>query len=762
MGMSSGGSINFSIQVDSMDNVGENINKRLHYGVLVASLDDTSQCEVLSGIAGFAEENDIHLTVYVGTYQTIDQQNILLYEACFSAIKANMTLDGLIILSGFIAQNYGLEKISKELSSFHKKIPTVSISYSIPGVPTVLADNVNGFAFAVEHLINVHKKKRIAFVSGPEGHAEADERLEGYKLALALNNINFDERYILPGNFSLEGGHQAVRELIDERRLYFDAIAVSDDKTAMGVINELRKRGILVPADVAVTGFDDEEGSETFIPSITTVRQSFTKIGRISVEKLHKMANGKQVENITALTPALLARQSCGCIERDILDLEPKINVRSLNADSLFSFIYNSFSNIFQTFAPQQEVQGWVSTLVGKIIENPFSKDEFLKQVDEILVDYNHYSEDYSPWQDAMGALTMGVELHGDEIACTDSVLFTIIRAATLVHNICMRSSKNNEYAQNEIRMIRRRVASRLASVFDIDSLASEMQKLLPALGLNSALIGLYHDHIITNEPDAERSIETLIGFDGDKLINEQGIEKNRIPYSEIYKVNDFGNKRRTLFFFPLFFEDEEMGIVLLPYDKNVHMDTCETLRINLSSAVKGAQLLAKIQALSVTDELTGLLNRRGFFQFAYSRLHLLSRNPDMTTVVIMMDMDGLKNINDTYGHSEGDAAILAFANVLRKTLREVDIIGRLGGDEFVVFSTVRLAADDQIIIRRIRENLDEYNKKHSHLFKLSASMGSVVLAEATRECLEAAIQNADSVLYEEKAEKRKLGVSRS
>jgi diguanylate cyclase (GGDEF)-like protein len=718
---------------------------------------------VLDGIEDYAKSNDIHLTVYVGTYQTIDHQDILLYETCFAAIRNSPSLDGLILLSGFITHNYGLDKISKELAAFQRNIPTISISVSIPGVPAVMTDNVNGFAFAVEHLIKVHNKSKIAVVSGPEGHTETNERLEGYKLALTLNNIEYDERYVLPGNFTLEGGHKAVCELIDKRGLYFDAIAVSDDKTAMGVINELRKREVLVPATVAVTGFDDDEGSDSFIPSITTVKQSFTKIGRISAEKLYKKINGVRVKKITTLTPALLARQSCGCIERDILDLDTKINVRSHNAYSLYTYINNSFTNVFKTFAPQQKVQGWALTLVIKLIEKPFNKDSFLKLVDEILVDYNHYSGDYSPWQDAMGAMTMGVELHSDEIECISTVLSTLIRAATLVHNISTRSRKNNEFALDEMRMVRRRIASRIASVFDIDYLAEELHRLLPNLSLNSALIGLYQNHIITNDPDGIRKISTLTGFDGNDIITEKISGNTADSLTDVSEIIDFSfeDERRSLFFFPLFFEDEEMGIVLLPYDKDVHIDTYETLRINLSSAVKGAQMLAKIQTLSLTDELTGLLNRRGFYQFASSRLQLLSRNPEIVTIVFLMDMDGLKSINDTFGHAVGDAAICAFVEVIKKTLREVDIIGRLGGDEFVIFSSVRSANDDLVIMNRIRENLDEYNKTHSPPFKLSTSIGSVVLAEATQECLDAAIQNADSVLYREKTKKRKQGLSR-
>jgi len=746
-----------------MENIDENRNKRLHFGVLMDSIDETSQCEVLEGVEDFARLNDIHLTIYVGTYQTIDNKQILMYETCFAAIRNSPSLDGLILLSGFIIQNYGLDKLKKELAAFPKNLHTVSVSVPIPGVPAVMADNVSGFAFAVEHLIKVHDKIKIAFVSGPKGHAEADERLEGYKLALSLNDIEYDERYILPGDFSYEGGHRAVCELIDKRGLCFDAIAVSDDRSAMGVMNELRQREILVPAAVAVASFDDDEGSESFIPSITTVKQSFTKIGSISAEKLHKIVNGKKVKNITTLMPALLARQSCGCIERDILDLEPKINMHSFNADSLFSFAYNSFLNVFHSYAPQHEIQGWTSTMVDKILEKPFMKDDFLKIIDEILIAYNFYSEDYSPWQDAMGALTMGVEIYSDEIDSVSVVFSALIRATTLVHNICTRSRKNKEIALDEMRMVRRRIASCIASVFDIDSLAEELQRLLPSLSLNSALIGLYQNHIATNDPDGCRKINTLTGFNRDDIITEKLFNSTTERLPEVSEIIDFSceDERRSLFFFPLFFEDEEIGVVIFPYDRKVHMDTYETLRINLSSAVKGAQMLAKIQTLSVTDELTGLLNRRGFFQLASSRLQLLSRNPDMITLVFLMDMDGLKFINDTYGHAVGDAAISAFAGVLKNTLREVDIIGRLGGDEFVVFSSVRSPCDDNVIIDRIRINLNEYNTTHSPPFKLSTSIGSVTLEEATQECLDAAIQNADNVLYQEKREKRKQGLSR-
>ena len=754
-----------------MQNESAGIKRRLHFGVMIPNIDDTSQLSILDGIAEVAKINDIHLTAYICTYQTIVYyENTLHYDTCFAAIRNSNSLDGLILFSGFTTNHIGLDDICRELSMFHREIPMISVSLAVPDIPTVLTDNVNGIFYAVDHLIKKHDKKQIAFIMGPDGHQEAEERLEGYKKALAENGIPFDERYVLPGNFSIACGHKAVAELIDVRKIPFDAIATSDDGTAKGALNELRSRGILVPTGVSVTGFDDDSESGSFIPSITTVQQNFFEIGKVSALKLLKRVNGIPVDDVTTVTPVFIARQSCGCLDNTLISGDPDYDIAPGNEDSLFSFLYERLKIIFMDDAPPQEIQGWVTTLVGKLINKPFNSEDFLKQFDEIIINYNNYSRDYSQWHEAVSVLTMAVEQHGDEIDCTQSVMSTLILATALINDICVRNEIKIELSLIAVQTALRRVASTLISKFDIDSLAEELYKTLPMLSLNTALLGLYHSHISINDPDAHRAIDTLIGFDGEQKLNVKNVNSNAILYSDYFRIDefDFERERRTLFFYPLFFEDEEIGILLLPYDRNIRVNTYETLRINISAAIKGAQLLSRIQALSVTDELTGLFNRRGFFQFAESRLDFLSRNPDMVASVLLMDMDGLKNINDTYGHSEGDIALSAFADVLRMTLRKEDIVGRLGGDEFIVLSSItsdkssKLGNNEDLIIKRIQDSLDSYNSRNVHPYKLSTSIGSVVLAEATDECLNAAILSADSILYEEKAKKRQQGLNKS
>jgi diguanylate cyclase (GGDEF)-like protein len=736
---------------------------RLHFGAFITDIDDISQVLLVDSIVEYTQANDIHLTVYVGTHQTVNNEYNSLYDTCLNTIKNNATLDGLIVFSGYISAQMGTESFTKELLELCEKFPVVSISLAVPGVPSVMIDNKSGFFAAVEHLIKVHNKKHIAFVSGPVDHLESTERFEGYKKALLESNIEFDERYVLPGDFTEEGGKKAVAELVDNRKVPFDSIAVCDDTTAMGVINELKLRGVLVPTGVAVVSFDDVRGSGTFIPSISTVQQNFYDIGRISVEKLHKMVSGIEVDELTTTPPLFLARQSCGCLENDILSLEYTVNTSLFEAGTLFNFVYNNFAEIFHNHVPPQEVQGWVSALVGKTLEKNFCIDSFLRLFDEILIDYNRYSEDYSPWQRALSALTVGVEQYNEEIHSTYIVLSTLIRATALLLKICMRGEINKETALDQIRMTRRRLANIIASTFEVESLANQLCQSLPKLALDSAIVGLY-TNTESNYFDTSKTIHTWVGFDGEEIININDIERNVVLSPNIREVSgfDFEHERRELVFLPLLFESVEIGVLYLPYKRKIHADTYEILRINISSAAKGAAMLSKIHLLSVTDELTGLYNRRGFFRFSLSRLLFMSRNTSLKTVVLLMDMDGLKFINDTYGHKEGDTAISQLSGILRRTLRETDIIGRLGGDEFVIFSTVKQSDDAQDISRRIQNNINEYNSKQLHPYLLSVSIGSVELDEDTSEGLENAIKCADLVLYEEKNAKKKKGLART
>jgi diguanylate cyclase (GGDEF)-like protein len=118
-------------------------------------------------------------------------------------------------------------------------------------------------------------------------------------------------------------------------------------------------------------------------------------------------------------------------------------------------------------------------------------------------------------------------------------------------------------------------------------------------------------------------------------------------------------------------------------------------------------------------------------------------------------DMDGLKLINDTWGHETGDRAIVAMANVLKKTFRNMDVLARLGGDEFSVVAVDINPGFLETIRSRIEDYLAEYNETSGEPFTLSISIGAVAFSGSENNRLEKLLSVADSLLYEEKRLKR-------
>lgn len=161
------------------------------------------------------------------------------------------------------------------------------------------------------------------------------------------------------------------------------------------------------------------------------------------------------------------------------------------------------------------------------------------------------------------------------------------------------------------------------------------------------------------------------------------------------------------------------------------------------------------LRNLSLTDDLTGLYNRRGFFTLADQYLKNL-RRAGKEASLIYIDMDGLKSINDTHGHDEGSKALNKIAEILRRTFRQSDIIARIGGDEFVILETDAERTDAQVSLARLRENLRKHNDANSNLYELSLSIGIVRGGPEEYPTVEALLTRGDELMYEEKRGKKR------
>ncbi len=157
----------------------------------------------------------------------------------------------------------------------------------------------------------------------------------------------------------------------------------------------------------------------------------------------------------------------------------------------------------------------------------------------------------------------------------------------------------------------------------------------------------------------------------------------------------------------------------------------------------------------SLTDELTGLHNRRGFLAVAEHQLKLAQRAKRELTL-FFVDLDGMKQINDVFGHAAGDEALIDVADVLRKTFRDSDFVARLGGDEFAVLMTETGAAGTPVVVERLGKNLTAHNARGARPYTLAFSTGAVHHDPASKIGLDALMAQADAAMYEQKRAKRK------
>jgi diguanylate cyclase (GGDEF)-like protein len=173
------------------------------------------------------------------------------------------------------------------------------------------------------------------------------------------------------------------------------------------------------------------------------------------------------------------------------------------------------------------------------------------------------------------------------------------------------------------------------------------------------------------------------------------------------------------------------------------------SLKKALTYAVERHQTRILLQQLSFNDDLTGLLNRRGFLSMAQQQLKIAQRE-SWELVLFFADLDSLKTINDSFGHLEGDRALQTVATVLKETFRTSDLIARLGGDEFIVLALNAPPTGSQIMLTRLQRNLDRHNSQN-HFYQLTLSIGSSLFDPHTAKSLEDMIMEADKDLYEHK-----------
>jgi signal transduction histidine kinase/DNA-binding LacI/PurR family transcriptional regulator len=286
-------------------------SRRLTLGVLADWLEGNYQSAVVGGAVEAAREADANLILLAdsmprATFRLGERRNIV-YD-----LGRSKNIDALVVMAGPVGTNLGLDDLAGYCERYRPR-PMCSIGAPLEGMTGILVAGEPALREGVRHLVEDHKYHRIAFLGGPKDNLDARNRLRVYSEAMTGHGLPPPDSLITTGDFRYQAGVEAVRELLDERRVTFDAIVAASDTLALGAIDALRVRNIRVPRDVAVVGFDDISEARSSTPPLTTIRQPLRQQGRLAVEVLLRRLRGESVDDLFVLPAELVVRRSCGC-----------------------------------------------------------------------------------------------------------------------------------------------------------------------------------------------------------------------------------------------------------------------------------------------------------------------------------------------------------------------------------------------------------------------------------------------------------------
>ena len=269
-------------------------------GVTVPIVEAAYFSIILSGIAEALYEQDMRIVLCPTLHQ--HEREVTLLDRLMHG-----TTDGAVLTLP--------EETNKELKALKRQgLPFVVVDPRIPlddGIPAISAGHATGARAATEHLLSLGHR-RIAAITGPPAWMASSERLDGFRSALAAAGVLPDSKLIVPSSFAIEGGIAAAGPLLDlaDRPT---AIFAFNDNLAIGVLQAARTRGLRVPEDLSIVGFDDSEHSAIVSPALTTVRQPLAEMGRMAVSLLMRLLENQSVETLRIeLATRLVVRDSTG------------------------------------------------------------------------------------------------------------------------------------------------------------------------------------------------------------------------------------------------------------------------------------------------------------------------------------------------------------------------------------------------------------------------------------------------------------------
>jgi GAF domain-containing protein/DNA-binding LacI/PurR family transcriptional regulator/DNA-binding response OmpR family regulator len=576
-------------------------------GLLIREVSDEFSAPLWNGAADVARERDVNLIGFVGgllrSPQGFEAQGNVLY----SLVDVE-NLDGLVIWTGMLGHYVGPQEM-KEFCSHYHPLPLTSLEQALEGIPSVLVDFYQGMRDVITHLIEVHGYRRIAFIRGPEDSVTAKERYRAYTDTLAEYGIPFDPDLVAPGTFFAPSGVAAMRLLLDERKVDFEAVVAANDTMALNALRALQARGIRVPDDVAVVGFDDVEEAGSVTPPLTTARVPFYEWGRQGVEMLLAQLRGEEVPELEHLPPDLVVRQSCGCMAPAVLQAGAK-PVTAMPASSsgeetgasvgetleaaLLARRGEILSELAQTVGPPFDgiVSEWGEQLLDALVAEVGGElpGSFLSTLDEALRQVAIAGGDITAWQGVLSTLRRHALPYLADNEARSRIENLWGQARVMVGDVAQRVQAYRRFQVEQRAEELREIGQALTTISSIAGLKDVLAQELPRVGIRRCYISLYED---PESPTEWSKLFLAYDEEGPIELRDNG---RRFPSSQLAPTGLLPRDRRyRLVVEPLYFREDHLGFVVFEADLREEA-VCDTLRGQISSALKGAMLVQQAE----------------------------------------------------------------------------------------------------------------------------------------------------------------------
>jgi len=638
-------------------------------------------------------------------------------------LAARPEIDGTLLSAGPLTFWEGGAAMEAILSWLPPGKPAICLGQEWPDLPSIVPDG-GGIGGMVHHLVGEHGCRNLAFLGGPETNADSVRRLSDFVLACDQTGIGSDPRLREVGHFYLEGGEAAMERILD-RRIPFDAVVCANDAMAMGAALVLERRGIRIPEDVRLVGYDDCEESRTHQPPLTTVRSPTYQIGFRGVERCLEEFEGKPgLAAVETHSTIQVVRKSCGCLAK----ASPQHSL------------------------PETAVLRGMPTVSGiaelMATEHPAEKDRFIRDFRAILRDSRE--GELEEWQEIL--------FSASRLALRESrekgrhIEETILQAHVLLSEA--REGTQSIHRRNTDALVRQLhiTVNALNSDLSLEGYPSRLAEALKPWCGETRLFLFNADLAPTSGQDLSKCDFAV------RLSLRDGLAAFLPPTEG--PLPPWSGNGEIWIGLPVEHAGHNFGVLL--FHEWFHSESfIEHLRLVVSSFVYGLWRcevdrlhMEELHALSVRDSLTGLYNRRGLVEIG-ERMVARATREGRCIGVLMADLDGLKAINDAFGHGEGDRAIIALAEALRDSLRASDTVARLGGDEFVALFPLGEWQPATKLPERIRKALERRNRELSRPWSVCASLGIRVWDPSDGRILPAVLSEADVDLYQDKKRRR-------